>query len=338
MRIGICGVAVAALAIASASLGCSGGDDPESSARAVAVGGPAEDPKAPTVQVRTSLNRTAVWVGDPIVWTVELICAPTFDIVTDDLAADKLELVGMQLAGSNTERSIGDEGVLIHRVQYHLRSYEIATPALRTAPLSVRYYARRPGQRPEDMAPAGEVEVPGALLAWRSTIPDDVQTVALRDGRSAEEVPVILRVARPVGLVFVLVSVAPAALWGASRIRTAHTTRDRRPSPRASRNETLSALESLRAAETATEADRREAYGRLNVVLRRHVAETTGLPALALTSEEIAERLRASGTRVPGDGVAEALAECDQARYGPPVVVPNADQLRERIAATTRLL
>ena len=52
----------------------------------------------------TSVTRTAVWVGDPVTYTVELTCAPKIDILADDLAAERLPLTGLELLGVEVER------------------------------------------------------------------------------------------------------------------------------------------------------------------------------------------------------------------------------------------
>jgi hypothetical protein len=286
----------------------------------------------------TTLNRTAVWVGDPIVWTVEITCAPGVDIITDDLAGDKVQLTGLELAGQESERIAEPDGTTVHRFRYRLRTFDIGQPVLRTAPLAVRYYMRQPGQRAEDVTPAGEVQVPGALLAWRSTIPENLQSVDLRAERRAEAVPELLRVARPVGIGLVLVSVAPVALWGLSRLQASRGPRVKRRSPRASRAEARAALEALRNAETGTEAERRDAYSRLSSALRKHVEVVAHMPALALTPDEVVTRLRTGSSKMQAEGVGEVLNECERARYGPPPIVPPSDQFQECVTAAERLL
>ena len=69
-----------------------------------AVATPAPAP----VQVQTSVTRTAVWVGDPVTYTVELTCAPKIDILADDLAAERLPLTGLELLGVEVERDASD--------------------------------------------------------------------------------------------------------------------------------------------------------------------------------------------------------------------------------------
>lgn len=341
MRSRIIGIAALAAAVGGSAACGSPAPEPRGPARqkqAQQKQAQTDSSGQPPVQVVSQVSRTAVWVGDPIDWTVELVCAPTVDVIADDLAADKLELAGLELAGSETERITTGDGLLVHRVRYRLRAYEIGRRALRTGPLSVRYYARRPGQRAEDLAPAGQVQVPGLVLAWRSTIPEGVKVLGLRDARPSEQIPAMFRVARPIGLTLILASVAPVALWAASRVRAIRRPRERRPSRRASRNEAISAFGKLSVDGAGTDADCREAYARLNTIVRRHVAEVTGVPAFALTAEELGQRLRQQPSRFPGESIERVLAECDRACYGGPRVVPTADQFRESVDAVQRLV
>jgi hypothetical protein len=204
--------------------------------------------------------------------------------------------------------------------------------------MSVRYYVRRPGQRVEDLTPAGTVQVEPAVLAWRSTVPEKAPTLELREGRAAEQAPRTLRAARSVGVGLVLLAIAPAVLWGAARARAAFERRERRPSARATRGETREALKSLRTLDLGGATERRDAYARLNTVLRKHVADTAGVPELTLTPEQLAMRLRQTRTRLDADAVSRILAECDVARYGPADLLPPSDRFLESVEATERLL
>jgi hypothetical protein len=327
--------AIAAITVASGGLAL-GSIVQETAGRRAPAAQKASAP--PPMQVRTHVNRTAAWVGDSIEWTVELLLAPTVDVIEDDLAGEKLALVGLELVGAETERTTSADGALTHRVRYRLSAFDVAETDLRIAPLTVRYYARRPGQRAEDLQPAGEVVVPGTTLAWRSTIPSRLRVIDLRQDRAPQPAPEALRWARPVGLGLLVASAAPVLLWVAGRARELRRPRERRPTLRASRRETRDALKSLATAETSTAEELRAAYARLNDVLRRYVAETTGVPAAALTPEEIAARLNGRRMRPDAETLREILAECDQACYGPPDTIPTSERFRDSLASVERMV
>src|SRR5262249_58200331 len=175
------------------------------------------------VEVRTSLDRTAIWVADRVTYTIRIVCQKGVDILADDLSKDKLHSEGLEILDSRSDRTIGADDSARYTFSYGLTTYRVDVPDLKIAPLTVRYYIRRVGRRIGDAAaPAGEVQVPAAVIAFRSALPDAQDTYAVRDGRDARP---RLRYAwlQPVGIGLVLISIVPAlvaAMAVARRIRT----------------------------------------------------------------------------------------------------------------------
>lgn len=312
------------------------GQTPAKSAESPKVQPPAGTPATPDVQVSTSVSQTALWPGDRLVFMVELNCAPNIGVLDDDLTQDKLKLEGLEAIRFETQRFTDSRGATIIRVRYDLTSYEVGTPTLRIADWTARYYAQRPGQRPEDAVPAGEVRIPGAVLALRSTLPDDLQRLEVRAGRSFEPVPGALRAARLAGIGLLIVSAAPIGLWIVSLARKSHWPQRRRHA-RAARDETREAVEQLRSIDGSTPLERREGFDLLDQILRRHLARLADMPALALTAEEVTERLRAND-RLPAGAIGDVLTDCEQARYAPLDRVPTAERLRTAVETTEQLL
>lgn len=291
------------------------------------------------VEVKTSLSRTALWPGDRVLYTLEIACAPNVDVVTDDLLPEKLSLSGLEVVSSDRQRSEGAGGSVTYVVRHQLASYDVAAPKLGIGEQGVRYYVRRARQRLEDAAPAGEVRVPGSALALRSTLPDELTRLATRDGRGSEPLPAALAYARPVGLALVLLSAAPVALWAFGVARRARATRSRsQKRQRQSSSSTRSALEALRDADVQDAAARRDAFSRLDALLRQHLAVAADLPARALTAAEITARLRANGKALPADSIGALLLDCERARYGPPGRLPPAERFRSGVAVVEGLL
>ncbi|HEY3885053.1 MAG TPA: hypothetical protein VGL62_07590, partial [Vicinamibacterales bacterium] len=94
----------------------------------------------------------------------------------------------------------------------------------------------------------------------------------------------------------------------------------------------------LGALDVSTDASRRVAYDRVSSAVREHVQAAAGIPAPGLTATEIAAALSTDGRRVDGPAVAELLASCDSARYGPDAVVPDLDACRRAIARAEEIL
>jgi hypothetical protein len=294
-------------------------------------------PAESEITARSWPEKTALWVGDRVLFTIEIECAPTVDILSADLASEKLGLTGLEVVDASSERVMSESGRLTYRFLYRLTTYETGETPLKINPLTVRYGRRRAGQRLEEAAPAGEIKIAGADLALRSTIPDEIASVDPRDRRPLQNIPRILSLARPIGIGLMLVSAAPLLVWAGTLV-TRRRPKVKRRDTRAARNQARAALEEVQAADASTEAARREAFTRLDAVVRDHLGNVTGLPAQALTPTELGERLATTKTTVPADAVTEVLTDCEKARYGPPALLPSADRFRDSASAAERIL
>jgi len=306
---------------------------------------PLGTPKAPPSgvsgqppQISSSVDRTAIWVADRVTYSVDLACAPGVDVLLDDMSKEKLRLNGLEIVSTDATATTDAEGRTTHHLRYVLTTYKVDVPALTIEPLTVRYYAARPGQRLQESAPAGEVRIPGATIAFRSTLPDNPATSVLRDGRTPVPRPWIFARARQVGVAAVVLSLAPAAfvLAGAIGRRTRAVTSKR--SKRRVRADHRATLERLRALEVATEEDRRRAYDEISTAVREHVAERSHVAATALTAKELDAALAAAGGRLPRESIASLLAACDAARYAPPRALPSAEQCRDAVTTAEQVL
>jgi hypothetical protein len=282
---------------------------------------PAAPAPAAPVKIRTSVSRTAVWVGDPVTYVVEVECPPKVDILADDLAAERLQLKGLDLLSVEVERDASVPERVTHRMRYRLAAFE-PEAALGVAAIPVRYYIRQPGMRPEDAVPAGEVVVPPLVLSLRSTIPD-AGTAALRDTRAVQPPPPWVRFAKPVGLTLVLLAFLPVTLWIVDLVRRAQQRRGHAVR-RQTRKQRLAALEQIKELDVSSAGALREAYAQLDAWVRTGLQQTTGVPAPALTPAEIDAAVRHPPRAVRMEQVQSVLRECERAKYAPHP--PSADQ------------
>lgn len=286
------------------------------------------------IQVRTSVSRTAVWIGDRVEFVVEALLAPNMDVIDEDLSKEKLKLSGLEVVAAANERVVNEKGGSTRRFRYQLTTYQAGEPALTIGPQVVRYYVRRPGERPQDVQPVGEVQVAPVVIARRSTLPDELPGLQLRDAGDVVPPPQWLAIARPAGIGLAVLAAAPLALWMVGLVRSART-RERRPSARAVRSHARAAMDELRALDASTESGRLEAYTRLEQALRQHLAEKRGIPAQALSAREVAARL---GATPDADITAELLAECERTRYGPPNRVPPLERYNVALQRAEHIL
>lgn len=97
-------------------------------------------------------------------------------------------------------------------------------------------------------------------------------------------------------------------------------------------------LESTRSIDLESPEGRREAYTRINAVVREHLREVGGVAGPSLAPGEIAGVLTAKPTRLPAETIAALLAECERARYGPPGTLPSAAACRDALAQAEQVL
>jgi hypothetical protein len=299
---------------------------------------PAPPPPAPSrdVVVKATVDRTAVWVGDHVTYTVDIICKPGFDILEDDLSKDHLKLEGLDVLSTEiTQEDTGDGGRL-HRFRYVLTTFHVDSAALKIAPMSVRYFSKRPGQSVQNTSPAGEVLVPGVTLAYRSMLPDAQESYGVRDARTAAPRSRLLAHAQGIGWALVIVSLAPALFWIVGLVQNRR--RVVRKSAREVRQQERASLEAARALDLSTPEARRDAYGQMNTIVREHLRDACGVPGLALTPAEIEPALGRTKSRVPAADVRALLLECDRARFAPAADVPKAEVCRDALDRTEQIL
>lgn len=295
----------------------------------VAVATAAADPP---VTARVSVDRTAIWVGDRVHYVVDVVCQPGVDIVAADIAADRLELTGLEIVSTQVDRQVDERGAVRYRADHLLTTYAFdATPAI--GPLALRYRVSQVGA--PDAAPS-EVKVPGVSLALRSTLPEELNQARLRDDGAIRPLPALLRLAGPLGLGLLALSALPV-LFRAAHVLRRLDARLRSAKPKVAGVDLGQELAALRAIDGQSETERRLGYGRLDVLLRRRVSELCGIEAQALTATEIGRSEQAHSGRLP-HGLTEVLEECELARYGRSTSLPSAARFSAGVEAASELV
>jgi hypothetical protein len=297
----------------------------------------AQTPPQTDVTVRTSLDRTAIWVADRVTYTIELICKRGVDVLADDLSRDKVKTEGLEVIDGTTDRRSAPDGATVYLFHYVLTTYRTDVPALTIAPLRVRYAVRRAGQRLEDAAPAGDVQVPGAAIAFRSVLPDDQDPAGIRSDKPPHARAVRFAVLQPVGISLVIVAIVPALLASVALVRRIRRPRVRR-SARAVRHQQRTSLEAVRQMDMETVEGRREVFGELDALVRAHLCQVCAIPGGSLTPQEVPFALAATGTKVPAELVASVLEACELARYAPPHAMPSADACRDAVNSVEQIV
>ena len=298
---------------------------------------PAAVAQTKDIAIRTWVDRTALWVGDRVTFTIEITCKPGVDVLADDVSRDKLKLEGLEVVDGSSDRRTGTDGAAIYEFRYILTTYRVDAAALKIAPLRVRYAVKRAGQRLEDAAPAGDVEAPGATLAFRSVLPEEADAAAIRSDKAPHVRPARFAALQLIGIGLVILSAVPAVIAIAALARRARRPRVRR-SARTVRHEERVSLEAVKTMAVDTVERRREAFTRLDALVRDHLRDACGVRAGSLTSDEVPFALAATRAKVPAELIASVLGTCELGRYAPPHAMPTADGCRTAIERVEQIL
>lgn len=298
---------------------------------------PANAEKEPVpIVVNTTVDRTAVWIGDPVVYTIEITCPPGSDILAADISRDRLKLTGLEVASAIQQRDVRTDGTIVYRAQFRLVSFATDGSKVGIEPQPVRYYVHTAGQPPETLVPADEVQLPARRIAVRSTLPEgDVDWI--RDARTIKMLPSFLGYLTPIGLAAVALTLVPVVvgLTGvARRWKPRRTGRSRRQALQLQRR----AFEDIRGLDASTDADvRRDVFGRLNSLIRDRLTDFD-IPARNLTADEIELSIAGRRKRLAAGNIAEVLRRCERAVYGRADELPGPEAVSAALDETERLL
>ena len=273
------------------------------------------------IDVLRSVDRTAVWVGDTLRYTLEFSAPPDLDVLAEDLLKERLPVKGAEVLGvQSSERRAGNRTVRV--VEFTLATYAVEATEIVIEGFPVRYFSRR-AVGGTQVAPAGQVIVPRTVVAIRSTLPDSGRLPDLRHPRAIRQAPRYLRLAQPVGLVLIALAIVPVALMLLDV--AGHLRRLRAGAPRRkARRVQAVVLDELAASEPASAQERIVAFERLDHLVRDHIALAAGIPARALTPAEIAAAVRARPGSPSAEVIESLLLTCERARYAPNPVSDEA--------------
>jgi hypothetical protein len=310
---------------------------PEADAPAPARPDGAARQRAPVI-VNTTVSRTAVWVGNSVIYTIEITCPPGTDILVADISRDRLRLTGLQVSDATQQRETRPDGGIVYRAQFRLVSYVSDGSRVGIDAQSVRYYVHTAGQSPETLVPADEVELPAVTVTVRSVLPDG-NISWIRDTQTIATLPSAVRFLIPVGVAAVMLTLVPVVVGLTTLVRNRKPRRTVR-----SRRETLQqqrqALADIRALGGLGDADlRRDVFDKLNSLIRDRLTELD-IPAQTLTAGEIERAIVSRGKPlpVPAGEIAAVFSECERAVYGGADELPGPEAMSAALEVTERLL
>jgi hypothetical protein len=275
---------------------------------------PAAKSRRSKISVSTRIDKTAIWVGDTLEYTIRAIHDKDVDLVLDNLKKENLNLAPFVVRDISVRQSSYGTGKNVSEITLSLATYESGKPDLRIPPFSLYYFVRAPGLEHQAEAQAETIAVPAIKVGLRSTLTGD--NPKLRDAMPYAEsqpqqwiIPLILGLS---GLAFLALQLGKRA-WTAL-----HTVRPQRKrlSPRARERLAQGFVKKIKTMGTESAEDQLRFYAEVSQFLRNYLEEWLEIEARGLTPDEIRSALSDSGRNGPSaEPIKAVLEKCDQVLY-----------------------
>jgi hypothetical protein len=276
---------------------------------------PASKARRSKIAISTHLDKTAMWVGDTVQYTVRAVHDKDIDFVMDNLKAENLNLAPFVLRDVTSRQSSFGANKNLLEVTLLLTAYEVGKPELRIPSFNLYFFVREPGFEKQAEAQAETIAVPAARIGLRSTLAGE--NLKLRDlkettviGPQNWIIPLALGLA---GIMFLGVQTGRRA-WSAVRVVRP---KKKRLSLRARRRMAQNFLKNIKLVGKETPDEQVRFYSEVSQFLRNYLSESLDAEAQSLTPEEIENLLKGSGKNgASAEPVRAILEKCDQVLYG----------------------
>jgi hypothetical protein len=280
-----------------------------------------QKPQTP-FSVTTRLDRTALWVGDPLEYTIQVIHPRSVQFVADDLKKENLSLPPFVLRAVRAEERDWREDKKLFEVVLLLTTYESGKSDVVIPPVAL-YYFRRDGTLSEKEARAQAIRIPAQKIALRSTLPGGQPK--LREFKQIHPVdPTYAIGALVLGLIGMgfVGSRVTARLWHAIHRDKVST---RVVSRRARQRWIHDRLQRIRKIAQESPKDPQTLYAEVSQFLRQYLTEWLDVEARGLTPLEAQQAVQAAGYNGSfAQQVRAVLEQCEEAQYGK-TLEPPAD-------------
>ena len=288
---------------------------------------PASQKPQPLFTIATRLDRTAIWVGDPLEYTIEVIHPPNVQFVLDNLKKENLALPPFVLRAVRAEERKWHGNQKLLQVVLFLTTYESGKSELMVPPVAL-YYFKRDGTLAEKEARAQAIRIPPQKIALRSTLSGGQPR--LREFKPIHPVELSYAIGALVlgliGMGFVGSRVA-VGLW-----RTVHrdNTIKRPVSRRVRRRWIDDGLQRIRKMAQDSPQDPKTFHAEVGQFVRQYLTEWLDVEARGLTPVEAENALREAGCNGAfAQRVRTVLEQCEQTQYGKGDNIPAGDGERQ---------
>jgi hypothetical protein len=304
---------------------------------------PAKTPppaKAAPVSITGQVDKSAIWVGDVLRYTLQVVHDANVELVLDNFTKDRLPVTPFTVRDIEIKRSDWAGGKQAAKITLLLTTLTAGESELTIPSVQVYYFIRDAGAAKAER-PVDTIAAPAVKVGLRSAlVPDNLAPRTAKilpaPGLAAVLIPLVLGLA---GLLFLL-AYAGWRLW--QRMHSDDATR--KLSREAREKIAQESLARLRVNMTASGADPRQWSGEMAAAVRGLVTELYQIPATSLTPEEIETALIQEGAD-PGliVQIKTILARCEELCYGKnsdgaPGLRSQLMQAVERIMQSPQLL
>lgn len=273
----------------------------------------AQTEKKPPVTVTPQLDKTAIWVGDDLRYTIRAVYEPNVEMVLDNFTKERLPLAPFVVRDIDVRHKDWAGNRKAVEITLTLTTFETGKGDVTIPLVPLYYFVREPGasekERPVDSvaAPAMPVGLRSALVA-ESLIPR-TQTPPQSPGLALALLPLGLGLAGLLGL---------GAYGGRRMWRRMHPEEMTGQLSREARERIVrDSLSRLHADVPAAGDDPRQWSGAMASTLRGMMSELFQISGAAQTPEEIETALARSGANTALSAqVKTVLEECEALRYG----------------------
>jgi hypothetical protein len=271
--------------------------------------------KEPKITVSTHLDRTAVWVGDTLRYTVRAIHDREIEFVLDSLKKESLNLAPFVVRDVAVRQGPFQGNKRVTEVTLQLATYEGGQPELRIPSLTLYFFTHKGGLEKSADTLAESFVVPPTRVGLRSTL--SAEPRRLRDNRE-------ITAAGPerwmaafalgfVGLAFLAVQ-ATRRLWASS---SAEKPKTPQPTRRARGRWLREFLRATKSIGRDSEQDQQRFYSEVSKFVRAYLAQALEIDASGMTPDELARILESHGRNGLGAPVRSLLEKCEQVLYTP---------------------
>lgn len=275
---------------------------------------PASEKLPPSFSITTRLDRTALWVGDSLEYTIQVIHPRSVQFVLDNLKKETLSLPPFVLRAIRSEEREWRDNQKLLQVVLLLTTYESGKSELMIPPVAL-YYFKRDGTLSDKEARAQVVRVPPQRIGLRSTLSGG--QARLREFKEIHPVQLAPAIGALlfglIGMGFVGSRVA-VSLW-----RAVHRDQAvKKPVSRRARQRWIhDGLLRIRKLADNSSQDPKKFYAETGHFLRQYLTEWLDVEARGLTPVEAEEALRAVGYNGAfAQQIRTVLEQCEQAQYG----------------------